>query len=84
MQMERLIPLISAMVYPNAFLCSMRTFSKLLSCKPVKDEEIIITNLSFFSKNAYFKWDGNGLSLRVGGSLMDGFGLDFNSLSKAS
>ena len=74
----------SAMVHPNAFLCSLITLSNLSSCNPVKEEETIIGNLSRFFKNAYFKREGKGLSLRIHDSSMDGLGLSFNGLSSVS
>ena len=72
-----------AMVHSNAFLCFRITLSNLSSYNLVKEEEIIIGNLSDFSKNAYYKWEYKGLSSRIGGSSMDSLGLDFNGLSIA-
>ena len=57
----------SAMVYPNAFLCIFRVCNNLPSWWVLSLEEIIIEKVSFSPKNDYLILNGNGFKSGFGG-----------------
>ena len=71
MQSIGFIPLMSAMVHPNAPLCSFKTSNNLPFCSSFKDDEMITGRVFYSPKNAYSKVLGNGLSSSFGGDSND-------------
>ena len=72
MQFTRFIPFISAMVHPNAPLCSFNTSNNLSFCLSFRDDEMITGRVLSSPMNAYSKVLGNGLSSSFGGDSDDG------------
>src|SRR5205809_612623 len=72
MQSTGFIPFMSAMVHPNAHLCSFKTSNNLPFCLSLRDDEMITGKVLSFPKNAYSKVLGNGLSSGFGGDSDDG------------
>ena len=75
MQSIGFIPFMSAMVYPNAPLCSFKTSNNLPFCSSFRDDEMITSRVLSSPKNAYSKVLGNGLSSSFGGDSDDGMSL---------
>ena len=67
-QIEGLIPLMSEMVQPKAFLCSRKILSNFSFFTSLKELLIITGKVESWPKKAYLKFDGNGLSSSLGGS----------------
>ena len=67
-QVEGLIPLVSEMVQPKAFLCSCKILSKFSSSTSLKELLIITEKVESWPKKAYLKFDRSGLRLSLGGS----------------
>ena len=67
-QIEGLLPLMSEMVQPKAFLCSRKILSNFSSSTSLKDLLIITRKVESWPKKVYLKFDGSGLSSSLGGS----------------
>ena len=65
---EGLIPLMSEMVQPKAFLFSHKILSNISSSTSLKDLLIITGKVESWPKKVYLKFDGSGLSSSLGGS----------------
>ena len=62
----------SAMVYPNAFLCIFKVYNNLPSWCALSLGKIITRKVSFSLKNEYFKLNGNGFKSGFGGWTLEG------------
>jgi len=62
----------SAMAYPNVFLCIFRVCNNLPSWCALSFEEIITGKVSFSSKNEYLRLNGNGFKSDFGGWTLEG------------
>ena len=74
-QIKGLIPFMSAIVHPIAFLCIFRVCNNLPSWSVSSLEEIITGKVSFSPKKEYLRSDGNGFNSSLGGWTLDGTGL---------
>ena len=81
MQSTGFIPFMSAMVHPNAPLCSFKTSNNLLFCSSFRDDEMITDRILSSPKNAYSKVWGNSLGSSFGGDSDDGMSFFSDSAS---
>ena len=71
MQSTGFIPLMPAMVHPNAPLYSFKTSKNLPFCSSFRDDEMITSRVLSSPKNTYSKVLGNRLSSSFGGDSDD-------------
>lgn len=67
------IPTISAIDQPKYLLKTFKTDSSASTLSSTKFAEIITRSILFGPNNAYFRFDGRGISSTIGDSSMDGF-----------
>ena len=78
MQSTGFIPFMSAVVHPNATLCSFKTSNNLPFCSSFRDDEMITSGVLSSSKITYSKVLGNGLSSSFSGDFDDGLSFFFD------
>ena len=71
----------SAIVHPNALLCSFKTSNNLPFCSSFRDDEMITCRMLSSPKNAYSKVLGNSLSSSFSGDSDDGIRLFSHGVS---
>ena len=72
MQIDGLIPLMSATVHPNAALHSFNTCRSFSSCSWSSRAEMITGSVLSGPRNAYFRVSGSCFNIREGGSSTEG------------
>ena len=72
LQYDGLIPLISEICHPIAFILFFNNFTNNFSCSLASFDEIITVNVSFSPKNVYLKCQGNGFKAKLGGLTIEG------------